>query len=343
MRPIALSAAALLVAAASARAACSDTLYLQSLTVYSQSLKNTTTLGTWDSVVVNAWDSAEAVKAAPLTLTPYEGLFLNPFDTVDHELQFSSNCGTDSVGPVVSVRLTSDTVSTGTYAWKSIVSSQQVESTAKVTWKWIRSGAYQWKVGTETLWANDVWDADDFTLASDTVGQTIVGWKGRSLGFAIRPSKIYGSGYDPYPQVEISANSRMEAPFRKQVENYFTGTILPAAQVSVDSIGKGSIDSTRIELRMYKSVFAKQTPTGVRSAVARSAAFSVVSGSQGWSIALPRAASLSIVGLDGRTVRTFASTSSVLWDGRDASGAKVHPGIWYVHAQGIGSTPLLVR
>lgn len=343
MRSILLSSAVLLAAATSARAACSDTLYLQSLTVYKQTLKNTATLGAWDSVVVNPWDSADAIKAAPITLTPYEGMFNPSVDTMDHELRFSSNCGTDSVGPVLSSRVTNVAAANGTYVWKSIFSSQRHDSQAKIIWKWTRVGAYLWTVGTDTLFAHDVWDSPDFTLASDTVTKTIVGWKGRSLGFAIKKPKIQGSELPPYPDLSVDGNSRMEAPFRKQVENHFTGRILPSLKPSVDAIGNGSIDSTRIELRMYKSVFAKQEPTRVARRSVRSTRFSVASGAQGWSIDLPRAAALSVVGIDGRTVRTFAPAKSVQWDGRDVSGVLVRPGIWYIHAQGIGSTPLLVR
>lgn len=343
MRSILLSSAVALAAATTARAACSDTLYLQSLTVYRQTLKNTVTLGAWDSVVVNPWDSADAIHAAPITLTPYEGLFNPSADTMDHELRFSSNCGTDSVGPVLNTRVTTASAANGTYIWKSILSSQRHDSQAKIIWKWIRNGSYQWTLGSEILSAHDVWDSPDFTLASDTITKTIVGWKGRTMGFAIKKPIIQGSELPPYPDLSVAGNSRMEAPFRKQVENYFTGTILPALKPSVEAIGNGSIDSTRIELRMYKSVFAKQEPTRVARRSIRSTRFSVVPGAQGWSIALPRVAPLSIVGIDGRAVRTFAPSKSVQWDGRDASGTMVRPGIWYLHAQGIGSTPLLVR
>lgn len=343
MRPIALAAAALLTAIGSARAACSDTLYLQSLTVYSQTLRNTVALGTWDSLVVDPWDSAEAVKVGPLTLTPYEGMFTTSADTMDHELRFSSNCGTDSVGPVLGARLTTTSAENGTYVWKSIVSSQRTESQARITWKWIRNGSYQWKLGSETLWANDVWDSPDFTLASDTVTNTIVGWKGRTMGFAIKKPIVQGSEFPPYPDLDVYAISRMSVPFRKQVENYFTGTILPTFKPSVDAIGGGSIDSTRLELRLYKSVFSKQNPTAIGPRPERSTRFSVVSGARGWTIALPRAAPLVVVGLDGRTVRSFAASETVQWDGLDASGAKVRPGVWYLQAQGLGSKAVLVR
>jgi len=343
MRPIALSAAVLLAAVTSARAACSDTLYLQSLTVYSQTLKNTNVLGSWDSLQVDAWDLADVVKAGPVTLTPYEGLFLNPFESLDHELRFSSNCGTDSVGPILSAHLTTDTASVGDYVWKSIATAKQVDTRDTVVWKWLRNGSYQWKVGTQTLWANDVWNSPGFTLVSDTATKVISGWKGRALGFAIRKPQILGSDVPPYPQVSVNLNSNLETPFRQQIENYFTASILPLAKVSVDSIGKGSIDSTRIEVRMYRSVFSKQAPTGVRSVASRGSAFSVTYGSRGWSIALRQSAAISVIGLDGRTIRTFAPSRNIQWDGLDASGAKVRPGIWYVHAQGIGSKAILVR
>jgi hypothetical protein len=239
--------------------------------------------------------------------------------------------------------LTTDTASVGDYVWKSTVSAKQIETQDTVIWKWIRNGSYQWKVGTQTLWANDKWDSPGFTVVSDTVAKVISGWKGRALGFAIRKPQLLGSDVPPYPQVSVTLNSNLETPFRQQIENYFTASILPLAKVSVDSIGKGSIDSTRIEVRMYKSVFSKQAPTGVRSIASRGSAFSVTSGSRGWSISLPQAATISVIGLDGRMIRTFAPSRNIQWDGLDASGAKVHPGIWYVHAQGIGSKAILVR
>ena len=315
---------------------------LQSLTVYKQTLRNTATLGTWDSVEVNAWDSASVLDAGPITLTPYEGRFTTSADTMDHELKFSSNCGSDSVSPILQSRVTTSAVENGTYVWKSKFASQRRDTQAKVTWNWTK-GAFFWKVGSDTLWANNVWDSPDFALASDTVAKTIVGWKGRTLGLAIQKPTIYGSGLPPVPNAAALAISRMEAPFRKQIEAYFTGAILPSFKDSVDAIGKGSIDSTRLELRLYKSVFAKASSTAVRPRTTHPKAFAVTAGPLGWTITAAQPTAISIYAVDGTPVRTFAPTRRVVWDGKDASGAKVQPGMWVVRVHGQGAVPVLVR
>jgi len=97
MRTSTLALAAILGTSALAGATCDDTLYLQSITVYRQSLKNDTTLGTWDSTIVNPWSLADLRNAGPVgySVTGFSA------DTVRHYLRFSSDCTPDSVSNVL--------------------------------------------------------------------------------------------------------------------------------------------------------------------------------------------------------------------------------------------------
>ena len=76
---------------ASSQAACTDSLFLQSIPVFRQSLKNSATLGTWDSVKVNPWDPTDLLKAAPLGYPKS----LDE-DTATHYLGFRIGCGADT-------------------------------------------------------------------------------------------------------------------------------------------------------------------------------------------------------------------------------------------------------
>lgn len=328
MRSILLSSAVLLAAATSARAACSDTLYLQSLTVYKQTLKNKTTLGTWDSVVVNPWDSLDLLKAGPI-----EAYGPNNPDTSVHVMRFQYDCGTDSVTSVMSARVVDKMVLSGE-DYVHVKSSSVFSTNQKVVMLNGQGAGVDVKLETGTEHWSILWEGDRFEVGRKAAGQARISYDQSGAAYTYTSNKILTNYAGSYGK---------SLPFVTLLDDAL-GDLLDGLKDSVAHVGT-SVDSVRIKLVRYSYVYDKAMPSqvGVARRSVRSPRFSVASGAQGWSIDLPRAAALSVVGIDGRTVRTFAPAKSVQWDGRDVSGVLVRPGIWYIHAQGIGSTPLLVR
>jgi len=336
------SLAASLVASV-AGAACDDTLYLQSIVVYDQTVKNSSSLGsTWDSVVVNPWDSADVIKAGPLAFSPYEAFYADPFFSFTHTRKFSSNCSPDSISPVENVEVSSDTLWIDTYHRKSVYSSSVLKETAPVRRKWTANGYFFWISGKDTLKANEVWESDDFDLVTTSSPWQPNGWYMQVMGLGIQVPQRYSS-LDPfYTSCSLVVNAHGSLPFRAQVEARAAAQVANMKGV-VDLVGQGRIDSTRAQVRMFHYIYGKSNPVGVKIRQPGGERLRIGSIGNFFSAVLPRAAAVSVVSVDGRAVRQFPSSRSFAWDGRDASGAMVRPGVWLIHAQGVGTSSVLVR
>lgn len=328
-----------------AGAACDDTLYLQSIKVLSQTIKNSSTLGSsWDSVVVNPWDSADVIKAGPLTFSPYEAFYTDPFFTVKHTRKLSSNCSPDSVSPVQNVEVASDTLWVDEYHRKSVFASKVVNATDLIRRKWTNNGIFFWILNGDTLKANESWSSRNVDLATLSTPWQPSGWQMQVMGMGIHVPQRYSS-LDPfYTSCSLVVNFHGVMPFRAQVESEAAKN-LAGMSALVSKIGQGRFDSTRAQVRMFNYVYGKSDPksVGVKFRQGSTSNFRIESIGNSFVATLPTSAAVSIVSVDGRTVRQFPSSRSFVWDGRDATGAKVHPGVWLIRAEGVGSQAVLVR
>lgn len=328
MRPAHLFVSATVAGMASmAGAACTDTLFLQSITVFRQSIKNSATLGQWDSVRVNPWDSLDLLKAAPV-----EAYGPNYPDTSTHVLRFQYDCGSDSVSSVLSARVVDKMLlvgedyvhvkSSGTYSTNQRVVMLNGEG-AGVDVD-LETGDEHWSI---------LWEGGKFEVGRKEAGQPRLSYDQRGAGYVYTKTRILTSFPGSYPT---------SLPYLALLD----GTLESFLGGLTDSVGHvgTSVDSVRTHLVRYRYEYDRTMPTSVAVGIpAVRSSFDVTARSTGWEVRLPQVAPVSILSLEGRSVRRFPAANSVIWDGRDANGLQVRPGVWFVHAQGIGSASILVR
>jgi hypothetical protein len=326
-----------------ASAACDDTLYLQSISVYTQTLKNSATLGaTWDTALVNPWDSADVIKAGPLTFAPYEAFYTDPFFSMTHTRKFSSNCSPDSVSPLQNVNVSTDTLWVDDYHRKSVYSSEVVSESAPVRRKWTTNGYFFWLSNGDTLKANETWTSDRFDLATLSTPWQPTGWYMQVMGMGIHVPQRYSSLEPFFTSCSLVVNSHGSLTFRSQAIAQASNK-LAGMSALVSKIGNGRFDSTRAQVRLFQYRYGKSNPVGVKNRPGAAAPFRIGAIGNSFVATLPKEAVVSVVSVDGRTVRQFPSSRSFAWDGRDAAGRMVQPGVWLIRAQGLGSVPVLVR
>ncbi len=327
-----LASIALAGAAASTWAACEDPLFLQSITVYRQSLKNTATLGDWDSVKVNPWDANDLLKAAPLGY-PHS----NDADVATHYLGFKFDCGVDTASAVQGVRVITKRIRSGEQYRYQTTAESFTEDAAVIMIDGDGNGTSLNGELFSNLWKSNFPDQSNrFNI-------------GKKTASALRLS--YGQSAVAYTYTSSSTSTSWKSDAAgwwgvhavlADHENALS-TLLDSARVGVAKLGSG-VDSVRTQIVRFRYEYDYTKPaTGVRSSSTPHAAFRVNAGANGWNIQLTQATPVSIYSTDGRLVRQFPAARSVVWDGRDASGAKVRPGLWVVRASGLGAMPVLVR
>lgn len=331
------------MAATHASAKCDDTLDLKRLTAFTQTVINSKSMKGWDSVEVNFNDSIDILKAGPVTLSSFEGIFRDPFDTLDHVKQFSSNCGADSVSEVKKIWVGSDTIPqhdvNGVYAWGSRLSSGSRTVSEKAKYQYFRRGGYFTVDGGR---ASDFWEGPSIRLGSDSTFQNIAGWVSVIRAFAIRKPSDWGTG-PKYPEASIILNwLPAKRAFRASAEDFLISTMMTASSY-VDSIGNGSVDSVRFELRMFKYEYEKRSMSGVHPTGNSKQAIHLNQSGASLSIAMAQPKSVSIVSPSGRVVRRLDAARNVVWDLRDQAGVRVQPGVWFVQVQGLKTVPVVVR
>ncbi len=323
-----------------AGAKCTDTLYLHSLTVYRQSLVNTATSGKWDSVVVDPRDTTSMLQAGPVSFAPYQQDYGYPANAMlgnetFHPLIFSSGCGTDSVSPVAMWRIVDTLNQVSQIKTVHAIGLSRISRNLKVS----RMQNIYFTLGTQKLPLDFDWMSDLFDIGVAKGGSVVEGWNAMSVGFSFHhPVQV---GESPLTNPPVYQTDRIN-PFSAMIDSYIASG-LATMQKSVDSLGKGVVDSTRLEMVKYHYIYGFDKPASVVPRAGRTSAFSLVPTVAGWSISLPAKASVQVVGIDGRVIRQFPSNRTVMWDGRDAHGLKVRSGIWLIHAEGFGSVPVLVR
>ncbi|HQF56037.1 MAG TPA: hypothetical protein PK208_13055 [Fibrobacteria bacterium] len=326
MRPTRFLLASALSAAASTGAACTDSLFLQSITVFRQSLKNTATLGDWDSVKVNPWDANDLLKAAPLGY-PYS----NDADVATHYLAFKFDCGADTASAVQGARVITKRVRSGEeYRHQTTLESFTTDASV-IMIDGDGKGTSLNGVPFSNLWKSNLFYIGKKTASSprQSYGQVAVADIYSSTSTSTSWKSRSAAGYGVYPVLADHDNVLSE---------FLEDTV----SLYVAKLGSG-VDSVRTQIVRFRYEYDYTKPaTGIRSSAPR-AAFRVNAGANGWSIQLTQAAPVSIYSTEGRLIRQFSAARSVFWDGRDASGAKVRPGLWVVRASGHGAVPVLVR
>lgn len=321
-----LASIALAGMAASTSAACTDSLFLQSITVYRQSLKNSAALGDWDTVKVNPWDANDLLKAAPLGF-----LYSNGEDTATHYLGIKYGCGADTGSAVQGARVIDKRVRSG----EEYRHQNSVESFTKdvgVTMidgdgAGLTYGGEHWSI----LWNSSLLQIGKKATGAprQTFDQNAISYKYTSSSSG---SSVLTSAAGGYPVAH---------PILADYEGVLSSFLADVGS-DVAKVGSG-VDSVRTQIVRFRYEYDYTKPTtGVRSSAPRTA-FRVNAGANGWSVQLTQATPVSIYSTDGRLVRQFPAARSVVWDGRDASGAKVRPGLWVVRASGLGAMPVLVR
>lgn len=321
-----LASIALAGMATSAGAACEDSLFLQSITVYRQSLKNTATLGEWDSVKVNPWDADDLLKAAPLGY-----LYSNDGDTASHYLGFKYGCGGDTASAAQGARVITKRVRSGE-EYRHQTTSESFTKDVGVTM--IDGGGAGLTFNGEH-WSI-LWNSSLFQLGKKAAGAPRQNYDQNVISYKYTSSST-GSSVLTSSAGRYTVYHPILADYDKTLSEFLT-----EVGADVAELGSG-VDSVRTQIVRFRYEYDYTKPTtGVRSSAPR-AAFRVNVAANGWNIQLTRATPVSIYSTDGRLVRQFPAARSVVWDGRDASGAKVRPGLWVVRASGMGAMPVLVR
>lgn len=327
-----LASIALAGTAASAGAACSDPLFLQSITVYRQSLKNTATLGEWDSVKVNPWDANDLLKAGPLGY-PYS----NEEDVATHYLGFKFDCGTDTASAVQGARVITKRVRSGEQYNYQTTAESFTEDASVIMKDGDGKGTSLNGESFSNLWQSNLPDKSNrFNI-------------GKKMASAPRLS--YGQSAVSYTFSSSSTSSSWKSnaagwwgvhAVLADHEKVLSELLEDTVSFYVAKLGSG-VDSVRTQIVRFRYEYDYTKPaTSVRSSAQRTA-FRMNAGANGWNIQLTQATPVSIYSTDGRLVRQFPAARSVVWDGRDASGTKVRPGLWVVRASGLGAMPVLVR
>ena len=329
MRPSFLSATlALATLAPVAGAACTDTLFLQSITVFRQSLRNSSTLGAWDSVKVNPWDSLEILKAGPVG---FFGKFNIP-DTSVHYLKTTYDCGVDSVSAVMATRVVNQKKMVGE-DYLQVVSAEKFTKNLKVAMITNGGNGVNYQVNGALDHWSIIWSSDVFAIGKKDSAASRISYQSQGRSIIYKPTGISASAMGQYTSTT-------------PVRAYLDGTIsefLGLTDSTVKKVGAG-VDSVRTNVQLFRYEYVRAMPNvGILNKSALHTGFSVQKNSSGWNVVLPYSAQVNVVSLDGRIVRQLEPSTRAFWDGRDASGLKLHSGVWLIHAQGLGSVSVLVR
>ena len=322
MRRFILSALALFTIAASANATCDDTLYLQSITVYRQTVRNDTVLGTWDSTVVNPWNLSDLKNAGPLGYS----VAYRATDTALHYLRFSSNCGSDSTSNVTIARVR-DTLTTVQLKKVHQVSVDTFNTRMTVN----RMGDGDGHVNYANAVLDYLWESGSaFQIGVQHGTATIEAWSGTGMGY------IFSSAGTSMRGISQPIGALRQSPVNNAV------SFLSSLKSDVDLVGKGK-DSVRTELLMYRYVYDFTSP--LTSILPHAVAFRSMSAHSVGTrveIRLGAPAAVQILSPNGQVARVLPAAAEQNWDGKDAFGRKL-TGIWIVRAEGIGAVPVMVR
>ena len=328
MRSIVVQSVLAAIGVASSQVPCIDTLELRSLQVEKQTLRNSASLGSWNASSLTVFDGNSLRIASPIAPPPdYDPLGEAVTADADHFTRIVSDaCSNSGRSPVEFWQVTDTFRFDGSRS--SIAMARLVKDTIPVT---RRVGEYVQEAG-QPVELKFHWTSDWFDLAMLDANDTVDAWSIWFVGKSFHRDGVVG-----FPV----ADTRTYRMFRSKVDNPLAAA-LANFQASVDSIGKGIVDSTRFEVVRMRHVYKRPAWVGVGKSASRQA-LRTIPFEGGWMFSLPGAASIEILSPDGEVVRRLQGEREVFWDGTDARGRPLRSGIWLARVTGIGSLSLLVR
>ena len=333
MRRIILAAFALLGAAAAASATCVDTLYLTDLTVLHMSVANSKVRGILDTTSLDPWNDGALSKADAVNLGDHEFIYLPHSRTATHPRTIYYKCDADSHSVIEYVTVAdsffSDSRGNGAVSTSLVTSTSAVSLALSTNSGFVLNGVTKFFA---LLYLDN--KTSTFSVGRRLSTDSLRAWSSDAMAF------YFDSSSAPHP---LNVGGYLPGALEDYAEST-PDTALAALGPYVDKISAGTVDSTRMEAKIFRYTYSYSKPaTSVRSLVATPRRFSARTGAQGVEIQLDRQAKVSIIGLNGVVATTFSvQPGSNLWDGRDAFGRKLS-GMWIVRAEGIGAVPVMVR
>lgn len=308
---------------------CDDTLFLQKIVVYEQSLKNESVLKNWDVTEVNPWSASDLLNAGPVG---YSYLDNGP-DTVKHLLRFQYNCGADSVssseyvGVVDSLRAKGEgfvrvRYSLNTQALKKATMANGKGAGVSLSYKGsLINFSALWEIGDERVGrlkdssSRESWSFDLKSMSYLTIAN--------------------GFSYNTQRSSKMLREAKVIA--MDDLSDY-----LNDIQTSVAKVGAG-VDSVRTTIRLYKYIYDETRPVASIS-WREGISPEIVSWKNGKvTVSLNSPMQTTILSPSGRVVRRLDAARNVVWDLRDQAGVRVQPGVWFVQVQGLKTVPVVVR
>jgi len=333
MRRFILASLALLVAATTASATCVDTLYLTDLTVLHMSVVDSKIPGIWDTTSLDPWSDVDLQKAGPVDLGDHEFVYFPHSRTATHPRTIYYKCDADSHSVIEYV-----TVADSFYSdsrGNGVVSTSLATSTSTMSLALSKNSGFVFNGVTKyfaLLYLDD--KTSTFSVGRRLSTDSLRSWGSDVMAF------YFDSISAPHP---LNVGGYLPGALEDYAEST-PDTALAALGPYVDKIKTGTVDSTRMETKIFRYSYSYSRPvTAIRTLAATPRRFSVRAGAQGVEIQLERQALVRIVGLNGTVAATFsAQAGSNLWNGRNAFGRKLS-GIWIVRAEGVGAVPVMVR
>ncbi|MBK8801722.1 MAG: hypothetical protein IPN71_06610 [Fibrobacteres bacterium] len=308
---------------------CDDTLFLQKIVVYQQSLKNETSLKSWDVSEVNPWDANDVLNAGPVGYSYIDG---GP-DTLKHLLRFQYNCGADSVSSVEYVKLIDSLRAKG----EGFLRVRYAEKSLEMKRSTFNNGGGQGvslPYNGTALSFSALWE-----IGEERVGRLKDSAVRESWGFDLKSMSYFTDTNGMAISTQGNYKLLREA---KVITMDDLSDNLNDIQTRVAKIGAG-VDSVRTTIRLYKYIYDEARPVASiswRGGISPE----FVSWKNGKvTVSLNSPMQTTILSPSGRVVRRLDAARNVVWDLRDQAGVRVQPGVWFVQVQGLKTVPVVVR
>lgn len=308
---------------------CSDTLYLQKIVVYQQSLKNDTALSSWDKFEVNPWIQNDLVNAGPVGFS-----YINDGpDTAMHLMRFQYNCGSDSVSSVLYGRVV-DSLRVKGEGYTRVRYSDTTRQSVKSVMNNGQGKGVVLPFNGELINFAVIWDVGDEQIGKIAGGSARESWSANFVSYAFQ--KVTGAfSYSVLmtPRSVRSAKAISDADLRFHFQS---------VQPNVAKLGT-AVDSVRTAIRVFQYVYDLTQPTTGLTQMSPIPSLHVYSEGDRYKILLNQPEPVSIVSPSGHVARRFDANRSVVWDLRDQTGVRVAPGIWFLQIQGVKAIPVFVQ
>lgn len=321
-----------------AQAQCLDTLYLKELTVFHMSVVNSKAAGNWDSVSLNPWSEEDLKLARRASFGAAEHIYVAHSNAIKHPRTLYFSCGTDSSSRLESVIVRDTFYRDRDNAPVTSTVIERRDETVKIN---KQMGVY-YVVSGKQYDFDFVFDAageEGIAIGRQKGSAEIQAWASSPLAFYFDTTKYLSVGV-PHP-VEVVGT------LVGALREFAVGPLekgLSAISPYVDLIGKGLVDSTRFEMKLFRYTYSRQNP--------QSASIHFPSRTHSMEqrfvegvlrVQLEQPSFVSIISPSGRVVRRLDAARNVVWDLKDQAGVRVQPGVWFVQVQGLKTVPVVVR